>query len=111
MAHGRVSRGIIPSSSGASTQDSPSQRHRELTGSEAGPPRRNRRTTGAILAATPEQTPLLAVFTRITTAIATVDTALATPAADHAGTITSVYDVSYVMLLLRPPRGPPRLRR
>ena len=54
---------------------------------------------------------LLAVFTSITAVIATVDTALTTPAVDQAGTITSVYDGSYFMLLFRPPRGPPRLPR
>ena len=96
------------------TRSAQSTAHRELTGSEADPPG-NRRTTRAIFrrnAGTDAVlATLLAVFRPSTAIIATIDTNLATPAADQAGTITSVCDKSKVMLLLRPPRGPPRLRR
>jgi hypothetical protein len=53
----------------------------------------------------------LAFFRPSTAVIATVETTHATLAVDQAGTITSVCDGLYVMLLLRPPRGPPRLQR
>ena len=115
MAHRRVSRGTIRNSSGTTTQDSA-----KSTGERAD---RERGWTAPVRPSNYLSNPrrdagadavlgtLLAYFRPSLATIATVDTALATPAVDQAGTITSVCDVLYVMLLLRPPRGPPRPQR